>query len=87
MPKTTYCIRGNNRQTHKKEIIRDGFRSKEEALDHLKTMAKFYFKTHSYARYSSTCRSRACCTGACRKPDKDSRAHKGTCYSYTYAQS
>lgn len=50
MPQTTYCIRGNNRHTHKKEIIRDGFRSEEEALDHLKTMAKFYFKTHSYAR-------------------------------------
>ena len=50
MADITYCIRGNNRVTHKKEIIRDGFASEEEALSHLRRMAKIYYKRYSYAR-------------------------------------
>lgn len=50
----TYCIRGNNRITRKKEIIRDGFQTEEEALAHLKSLAKIYFRTHSYARVAKS---------------------------------
>ena len=51
---SSYCIRGNNRRTHKKEIIRDGFRSEEQATAYLKSMAKVFFKTHSYARVAKS---------------------------------
>lgn len=47
---TKYCIRGNSRKTHKKEIISGPFDTQEKALDTLAYMAKYYRKTHTYAR-------------------------------------
>lgn len=49
-----YHIQGNNRITKQKEIIRSGFETEEQALAHLKEFAKFYFKTHTYARVAKT---------------------------------
>lgn len=47
---TKYCIRGNSRKTHKKEIISGPFDTQTQALDTLAYMAKYYRKTHTYAR-------------------------------------
>jgi hypothetical protein len=51
---TGYCIRGNSRATNKKEVIRDGFATKEAAEAHLANMAKIYSKTHTYARVAKS---------------------------------
>ena len=45
-----YCIRGNSRQTGKKEIISRPYDTQTKALETLSYMAKHYRKTHTYAR-------------------------------------
>jgi len=47
---TQYCIRGNNRKTRQKEIISGPYDTQERALETLSYMAKYYRKTHTYAR-------------------------------------
>lgn len=49
-----YCIRGNNRETKKKEIIKDGFRTKKEAAAYLAGMAPIYFRKYTYARVAKS---------------------------------
>ena len=45
-----YCIRGNSRQTGKKEIISGPYDSQAKAFEVLSYMAKHYRKTPTYAR-------------------------------------
>ena len=52
-----YHIQGTNRISGKKEIITRGFQTEDDALNHLKEMARYYFKTHRYARVAKTCAS------------------------------
>ena len=47
---TQYCIRGNSRKTMQKEIISGPYDTRTKALETLAYMAKYYRKTHTYAR-------------------------------------
>lgn len=45
-----YCIQGNSRRTKEKEMISGPYESRDRALKTLACMAKYYKKTHTYAR-------------------------------------